>query len=91
MSAVSFYYRQADKDQPLADRKLYAELKERASLGGNGLWSEPVPHRGVSVATDTPCLLRRKSAGLSLPETRPRIEPAYCTLLDAALVDLRSI
>ena len=40
---LAWHYKQYDKDQQLADRRLYAEAQKAASLKGIGLWSDPAP------------------------------------------------
>lgn len=72
MSATSFYYRQNDKDQPLADWKLYAEAKERASLRGNGLWSEPAPVAPWDFRRNKRALpVAEEGCGITFAGTRP--------------------
>ena len=42
-AGLAWYYKRYDKDQRLADRRLYAEAQKAASLKGIGLWSDPAP------------------------------------------------
>jgi endonuclease YncB( thermonuclease family) len=40
-AGLAWHYKRYDKDQRLADRRLYAEAQKAASLKGIGLWSDP--------------------------------------------------
>jgi hypothetical protein len=60
------------------------ESQRQWAMKGAGL-----PHREILGATSAHWL-RRNGAESPFAGTRYRIEPAYCALLDAALVDLRS-
>ena len=42
-AGLAWHYKQYDKDQRLADKRLYAEAQKAASLNGIGLWSDPAP------------------------------------------------
>src|SRR5690348_5830188 len=42
-AGLAWHYKRYDKDQGLADQRLYAEAQKAASLNGIGLWRDPAP------------------------------------------------
>jgi endonuclease YncB( thermonuclease family) len=85
-AGLAWHYKQYDKDQQLADKRLYAEAQKAASLKGIGLWSDPAPvapwdfrhNKPAPSVADEACEIR--FAGF-----RYKIEPVICGICRNAL------
>ena len=83
---MAWHYKRYDKDQRLADRRLYAEAQKAASLKGIGLWSDPAPvppwdfrrNKAVPSVADEGCEIR-------LAGFRYKIDPVICGICRNAL------
>jgi endonuclease YncB( thermonuclease family) len=85
-AGLAWHYKLYDKDQRLADRRLYAEAQKAASLNGIGLWSDPAPvapwdfrhNKPAPSIADEECEIR--FAGF-----RYKIDPVICGICRNAL------
>ena len=85
-AGLAWHYKRYDKDQQLADRRLYAEAQKAASLKGIGLWSDPAPvapwdfrhNKPAPSVADEACEIR--FAGF-----RYKIEPVICGIFRNAI------
>jgi endonuclease YncB( thermonuclease family) len=83
---LAWHYKQYDRDQLPADRKLYAEAQKAASLKGTGLWNDPAPvapwdfrhNKSASSVAVEECEIR--FAGF-----RYKIDPVICGICRNAL------
>ena len=85
-AGLAWYYKQYDKDQRAAERKLYAEAQKAANLKGIGLWSDPMPvapwdfrhNKSALSVADEECEIR-------FAEFRYKIDPVICGICRNAL------
>lgn len=83
---LAWHYKQYDKDQRLADRRLYAEAQKAASLKGIGLWSDPEPVAPWDFRRNKPApSVAYEDCEIRFAGFRYKIDPVICGIYRNAL------
>jgi endonuclease YncB( thermonuclease family) len=85
-AGLAWHYKRYDKDQQLADRRLYAEAQKAASLKGIGLWSDVAPVAPWDFRRNKPApSVAVEECEIRLAGFRYKIDPVICGICRNAL------
>ena len=85
-AGLAWHYTRYDKDQRLADRRLYAEAQKAASLKGTGLWSDPAPVAPWDFRHNKPApSIADEACEIRFAGFRYKIDPVICGICRNAL------
>lgn len=91
-AGLAWHYKQYDKGQLPADRKLYAEAQERASLNGIGLWGDPAPVAPWDFRRNKPApSVADEGCEIRLAEFRYKVEPVICGIYRDAIKSVSAL
>jgi endonuclease YncB( thermonuclease family) len=85
-AGLAWHYKQYDRDQLPADRKLYAEAQKAASLKGTGLWNDPAPVAPWDFRHNKPApSVAVEECEIRFAGFRYKIDPVICGICRNAL------
>ena len=85
-AGLAWHYKQYDRDQLPADRKLYAEAQKAASLKGTGLWNDPAPVAPWDFRHNKPApSVAVEECEIRFAGFRYKIDPVICGIYRNAL------
>jgi endonuclease YncB( thermonuclease family) len=85
-AGLAWHYKLYDKDQRLADRRLYAEAQKAASLNSIGLWSDPAPVAPWDFRHNKPApSIADEACEIRFAGFRYKIDPVICGICRNAL------
>ena len=85
-AGLAWHYKQYDRDQLPADRKLYAEAQKAASLKGTGLWNDPAPVAPWDFRHNKPApSVAVEECEIRFAGFRYKIDPVICGIYQNAL------
>jgi endonuclease YncB( thermonuclease family) len=85
-AGLAWHYKRYDKDQQLADKRLYAEAQKAASLKGIGLWSAPAPVAPWDFRRNKPApSVADEACEIGFAGFRYKIDPVICGICRNAL------
>ena len=85
-AGLAWHYKRYDKDQQLADRRLYAEAQKAASLKGIGLWSDAAPVAPWDFRHNKPApSVAVEECEIRFAGFRYKIDPVICGICRNAL------